>query len=101
VLLRAYPRDFRDEYGDDMASMFRLRLGESRLSAWSGAISDLLFGATREHMAILSRDLVYAFRTWRQTPVLPLVAITALAFGVGANRRKIVSLEGRRIDDRA
>ena len=34
VLLGAYPRDFRDEYADEMASVFRLNLDEGYLSAW-------------------------------------------------------------------
>lgn len=44
-----------------------------------------MLGAAREHTSILLRDVAGALRTWRQTPLLPLVAVTALASGMGAN----------------
>ena len=48
LLLRAYPRDFRDEYGQEMSLLFRARSGEGRLKLWVQVLGDLLLHAPRE-----------------------------------------------------
>jgi putative ABC transport system permease protein len=84
-LLRSYPREFRDEYGEEMVLLFRERCGEARLRSWLQAAGDLLFHAPKEHWGMLQQDVRYALRTWRRAPAVPAIAVTALTLGMGAN----------------
>jgi putative ABC transport system permease protein len=85
VLLRVYPRDFRDEYGQEMAMLLRDRADGGRLRLWFQVLGDLLFHAPREHWGMVKQDVRYALRSWRRTPALPAIALTALTLGMGAN----------------
>ena len=85
LLLRSYPREFRDEYGEEMAMVFSERRGDSPVRSWLQAAADCLFHAPREHASILKQDLVYGLRTWRRSPSIPVVTIAALTLGIGAN----------------
>jgi len=62
-LLRLYPRDFRDEYGEEMSLLFRHRAADGSFRLWLQVLGDLLFHAPREHWNILKQDLRYAIRT--------------------------------------
>jgi putative ABC transport system permease protein len=85
-LLRLYPRDFSDDYGDEMARLYRDRVrGEGATSVWLALGGDLARTAPREQASTLVQDVRHAWRTWRRTPVLALAAILTLALGVGAN----------------
>ena len=42
LLLRAYPRDFRDEYGQQMSLLFRARSGEGQVRLWFQVLVTLL-----------------------------------------------------------
>jgi len=85
-LLRLYPRDFSDDYGDEMAGLYRDRVrGEGATSVWVALVADLARTAPREQVSTLVQDVRHAWRTWRRTPVLALAAILTLALGVGAN----------------
>jgi putative ABC transport system permease protein len=84
-LLRLYPRDFRDEYGQEMSLLFRARAEQGRLRLWSQVIGDLLFHAPREHWSMAKQDVRYAFRSWCRAPAIPAIAVTALTLGMGAN----------------
>src|SRR5262245_6442698 len=85
LLLLVYPRDFRDEYGHEMSLLFRARAREGQLRLWLQVMGDLLLHAPREHWAITRQDFRYALRSWRRTPAIPAVALTALTIGMGAN----------------
>ena len=84
-LLHLYPRDFRDEYGHEMSTLFRDRADQGRIRLWFQVIGDLLFHAPREHWSLVTQDARYALRSWLQTPAIPAIAVTALTLGMGAN----------------
>ena len=85
-LLRLYPRDFSDDYGDEMTRLYRDRVrSEGALSVWLALVVDLMSTAPREQCSTLVQDVRHAGRTWRRTPVLAMAAILTLALGVGAN----------------
>jgi putative ABC transport system permease protein len=85
-LLHLYPTDFRDEFGGEMARLYRDRRREESVWAlwWSLAI-DLFRTAPAEHLSILSRDVRHAWRSLRRTPIVTATAVLTLALGVGAN----------------
>ena len=86
MLLRIYPRDFSDDYADEMTRLYRDRVrGEGAASVWLALVADLVRTAPREQAATLVQDVRHAWRTWARTPVLALTAILTLALGVGAN----------------
>ena len=85
-LLRMYPRDFSDDYADEMTCLYRDRMrGEGAMSVWPALVADLARTAPREQVATLVQDVRHAWRTWRRTPILAVAAILTLALGVGAN----------------
>jgi predicted permease len=84
-LLRLYPRDFRDEYGQEMSLLFRARATEGPVRLWLQVLGDLLLHAPSEHWSTLKRDLRYALRTLRQAPTFAAAVIATLGLGIGAN----------------
>jgi putative ABC transport system permease protein len=85
-LLRLYPRDFSDDYADEMTHLYRDRVrGEGATSVWLALVADLARTTPREQISTLVQDVRHAWRTWRRTPVLALAAVLTLALGVGAN----------------
>ena len=86
LLLRLYPRDFSDDYADEMTRLYRDRVrDEGPTSVWRALLADLIRTAPQEQMLTLVQDVRHAWRTWRRTPVLAMAAILTLALGVGAN----------------
>ena len=86
-LLRLYPRDFFDDYADEMTHPLSRprarRRGDQRVPGArrrSGA-----HRAQGAKISTLVQDVRHAWRTWRRTPVLALAAVLTLALGVGAN----------------
>jgi putative ABC transport system permease protein len=85
-LLRLYPRDFCDDYAEEMTGVYRDRVrGEGAAGVWLALAADLARTAPREQLSTLFQDLRHAWRAWRRTPVLALAAVLTLAPGVGAN----------------
>jgi hypothetical protein len=92
ALLRAFPFDFRADYGREMEQTFRDQRREVHQEGsmtalarlWFETIRDVFTTAPREHLAIFEQDVGYALRTLRRTPVFAAAAILTLAVGVSA-----------------
>jgi predicted permease len=85
LLLRLYPRAFREEYGDEMSLLFRNGAGEGAVGLWLQVLSDLVFHAPKEHWSVLKQDLRYAVRALLRAPTFAATIIATLTLGIGAN----------------
>jgi putative ABC transport system permease protein len=85
-LLRLYPRDFRDEFGREMAQLYRDRGHEERWwSLWYSLVVDLLRTAPSEHLSVLTQDLRHTGRGLRRTPITTATVVLTLGLGIGAS----------------
>jgi putative ABC transport system permease protein len=115
LLLLAFPRQMRREFGDDMVSMFASQLeaadGWTRVRLWGMALADALVhglgqradrlrpafsaaidllrpwnaAAWGRTMRAISQDLKYAARLFLAQRGATLIAVVTLALGIGAN----------------
>jgi putative ABC transport system permease protein len=112
LLLLAFPRRIRREFGDDMARMFDEQLRATRAAGgnvahfWVHAIADALGQGVAERTAgaaarwrsfasglsgrrfwmhAIGQDLRYAARLLTAQPGMSLIALLTIALGVGAN----------------
>jgi putative ABC transport system permease protein len=110
LLLRAYPRRFRDEFGDEMARVFDQRVAAARtrgrLRAAFGAahgLMDAIVSGLAERLSpgrsrvshhqrrfrvswqSIVADVRFALRLMRRAPLYSGLAMLALGLGIGAN----------------
>jgi predicted permease len=76
LLLRLYPAEFRDRFGDQWSADF---------DPHPAAVLDSLAAAGSEHAAILRQDVRYALRSFRRSPLFAAAAIVTIAAGIAAN----------------
>ncbi|MEM7416012.1 MAG: ABC transporter permease [Gemmatimonadota bacterium] len=115
LLLRAWPRSYRDAYGAEMEDAFMalLRLegeragGLGRARAWAGAVLDagisgpgarVRFGSNQgwggDTMGTLWADIRYAVRSLKRRPVFAATAVLTIAVGIGANSAVFTVVNG-------
>ena len=85
-LLRLYPQEFRDEFGDEMTRLYRDRgRDEPWWRLWCSLVVDLVRTAPSEHLSMLAQDLRHAWRGLRRTPIITATVVLTLGLGVGAS----------------
>ncbi|MBD5656657.1 MAG: ABC transporter permease, partial [Candidatus Eremiobacteraeota bacterium] len=77
----AMQRDFADGVRDELCVHGALAALTFALSAYA----DLLLTAFREYFAMIFRDLVFAFRSLRKTPLFAAIVVATLALAIAAN----------------
>src|SRR4029078_2299191 len=92
LVLRLYPDEFRERFGSDMVAAYREARGDpgmggrrSAFEFWTGVMVDALVRAPGEHMRMFLRDLRYAARALRRSPMYTVVTRTTLALGSGGD----------------
>jgi putative ABC transport system permease protein len=108
LLMRAYPRRFRQRYGHDLLEFFRAERAHPRfgraplrqLRFWSATTRDLLRTAASERLPVsalrtpnratlmrIFADILFdcrdAFRSLRATPAVTITALLVLTLGIG------------------
>jgi putative ABC transport system permease protein len=88
LLLRLYPRSFREEYGGEMRAMFARSRRETGAAGaallWLSTIVETAGNATLVHLDVLRQDLSYTRRSLRRAPGFAITAVSIVALGIGA-----------------
>jgi len=90
LLLKLYPPRFRDEYAGPLERQFRDEQGEAASAAerarlWARTLTDLAVSVPAQLSREMAQDARHTFRLWARRPAPIVLAIAALAIGIGAN----------------
>ena len=85
LLLAACPREMRTEYGAAMRADFAAAVRQHGWTAALHGFADVVSAGIGERAATLGRDLAFALRGMRRTPLFALVVIVTTAVAIGAN----------------
>jgi predicted permease len=89
ALLRLFPREFRGDFGEQMAADFEDQRRDARRTAdrgrlWGRTLTDVVRRAPAEHLDVLRQDVSFAVRLMRRTPGAAAAIVITIAVGVGA-----------------
>lgn len=91
ALLSLFPSEFRGDFGAAMAADFRDQRRDAEgqpgglRRLWARTLVDVIRSAPREHLDVVWRDAVYAFRVLGKHPIASATAVLSLAIGIGLN----------------
>jgi putative ABC transport system permease protein len=85
LLVRLYPADLREGHREEMLELFEhhRRQGRTLLLFWDFLTS--LVSAHARSVSSMDKDMLLAFRNLRRTPSVSVLAVLALALGIGAS----------------
>jgi predicted permease len=90
ILLRLYPARFREEYSMPLERQFRDEHGEAAswfdlTRLWCRTLADLATSIPTQFGSEMGQDARHTLRLWAHRPEPVILAIAALAIGIGAN----------------
>jgi len=95
LLLRVFPRRFRERFGDDMTATFEARRRDARsrgawatIALWIRTVIDMTRHGSGERWQFVSefvQDVRFALRLFRRRPGISAVVVVMLALGIGVN----------------
>jgi len=85
-LLRLYPARFRQQFGDALELEFEEAYAEARhpVLFWLAILADILRTLPAQLSREFFQDAAHALRLYRRQPLFAILAISALAIGIGA-----------------
>ncbi len=89
VLLRLFPRSFRNEYGGEMRAIVARRFrdapsGPARAALWLRVAAQVVRDAALVHADLLRQDVVYSWRRLARDRGFALSVVLVCAIGIGA-----------------
>jgi len=89
AVLKLFPREFRGDFGEQMADDFRDQREHAanrrqRARLLTRTVAGALRRAPAEHFDVLRRDAGYALRLFRRNPGFAAAVVLTLAIGVGS-----------------